>query len=194
MPSTRRPRTRLLLTLAALASLIVGYYLGQFWQRRSLSELSAVVYPAGRAIDLQAFAALADGQPAWRLFLTVDTTEPACAELLRDYNFARNRLAAAPHVQRHLRLTLLAYDRPDDTRIHAYSGAADWIDVISAEPRQLDPLAAELGILPNPGYWCQPTQSNAILVSPKAEAWAMIPREQPAQMAGNIRAVIEFVE
>lgn len=194
MPSARRPRTRLLLTLAALLSLIVGYYLGQYWQRRSLGELSAVVYAAGRTVDLQAFEMLADRQPAWRLFVAVDTTEPACAELLRDYAFARNRLAPAPDIQRNLRLTLLAYDQPDDAQTAAYSDDADWVDVISAEPRRLDSLAAELGILPTAGHWCRPTQSNAILVSPQAEAWALIPREQPAQMAGNIRAVIEFVE
>ena len=55
----RRGR-HLLLTVAALSSLIVGYYLGQHWQRRPLAEVSAIVYPAGRPIDYPADLGIAD--------------------------------------------------------------------------------------------------------------------------------------
>jgi hypothetical protein len=33
-----------------------------------------------------------------------------------------------------------------------------------------------------------------VLVSPRQEAWALIPHEAPAAMARNIRTIIEFVE
>jgi len=52
----RRPGIRLLLILAALASIIAGYYLGQYWQRRPLAELSARIYPAGRPVEFPAGA------------------------------------------------------------------------------------------------------------------------------------------
>jgi hypothetical protein len=193
MPSARGPRTRLLLTLAALLSLIVGYYLGQFWQRRPLADLSAVVYPAGRPLadtgDL-----LRELPEAWRLLGVVDTRVPACTERLREYRFMRNRLAGAPSVQSRLRLTLLAYDQPDAAQRRAFTADADWIDLVSADPAALDRLSGELGILPGIGDWCSPVQSNLVLVSPRQEAWALVPYEDPATIARNVRTVIEFVE
>lgn len=194
MPSVRTPRTRLLLTLAALASLLLGYYIGQYWQRQPLAELSAVVYPSGRAVDFELHPALSDAAPAWRLFVNVDTNSDDCQRLVRDYAFMRNRLASAPHVQQQLRLALLAYDEPTDEQTATLIGNAGWIDVISASPGALDRLAAELGNLPTSPNWCDRHQGNAILVSPQREAWALIPHELPETMAHNVRTIIEFVE
>jgi hypothetical protein len=90
---------RLALTLLALATLISGYYLGQLWQRQALQDLTAVVYPSGRPLALPDDL-LPAGDDAWRLFVTGDTTATACRQLLRDYGFARNRLAAWPRTSR----------------------------------------------------------------------------------------------
>jgi hypothetical protein len=195
MWSRRTPRARLLLTLAALASLLIGYYFGQYWQRQPLEALSAIVYPSGRAVDFELHPALSEAAPAWRLFVNVDTSNSDCQRLVRDYGFLRNRLASVPALQQRLRLTLLAYGQADDDeQAKALTASDDWIDVLSATPSALDRLAAELGNLPTSTKWCDRHQGNAILVSPQAEAWALIPYELPETMAHNVRTIIEFVE
>lgn len=192
----RRPRTRLLLTLAALASLIAGYYLGQAWQRRPLDQLSAIVYPTPRSIDYGTLvpATAADADEPWRLFLVADTSAPACAALLRHYALVYNRLAEHAQLQQRLRLTLLAYDQPDDAQIANFIGTAPWVDVISAAQPALQELSAQLGIQPLTDDWCSPIQSNGMLLSPAREAWALLPHEAPVIMAGNIATIVEFVE
>lgn len=193
MPRLRRPAARLALTLLALATLVVGYYLGQFWQRRALHDLTAVVYPSGRPLAL-AEDLVPAADDAWRLFVAGDTRAEACGQLLRDYAFARNRLAAAPTIQARLRVVLLAFDGPSaDARERLADGAA-WIDVIAPAPDMLEALAGELGILPTGSAWCTGPAASAVLVSPRLEAWALIPHEPPAAMARNIRGIIEFVE
>jgi len=193
----RGPGKRLLLTLAALASLIVGYYLGQYWQRQPLADLSAVVYPAGH---LAAYPPELDllqrpeAESPWRLFLAADTRVPECRQLLRHYAIVFNRLAAWPHIQENLRLTVLAYDRPDPSAITAFTGGVTWADVISTATDPLDRLGSELGILPDPDAWCGPLSANAVLVAPDRRRWALIPHEQAAMMARNISTIIQFVE
>lgn len=193
----RRPRSRLLLTLAALASLILGYYLGQLWQRQPLQRLSAVVYPAGQPVHYpQALGLELDspGEAPWRLFVAIDTRLPACAELLEHYAFVVNRLAAWPVIQDRLRVTLLAYDRPELTAAEAFTEGLPWAELITAPPRDLDELAGQLGILPLASGRCSPEQGYAALVSPKAEQWALIPHEQTATMAHNVRTIIDYVD
>ena len=126
MPPTNRrgPGKRLLLILAALASVVAGYYLGQYLQRRPLAELTAVVYPAGQRIDYPAELGI-DNDPGidtpWRLFLAADTDVPACSRLLRHYATVINRLAAWPDIQANLRLSLLAMDEPNEAAIAAFT-------------------------------------------------------------------------
>lgn len=194
----RRSRgARLLLILAALTSLTVGYYFGQVWQRKPLQGLTAIVYSEGLPI---AFPAGLEPPPSdgaaepWRLIVAVDSRADACRELLRHHTLVRNRLAAWPDIQNRLRLTLLAYDRPDATAAVAFTGSADWIEVLSGEPTALAQLTADLGIRPSGQDWCTPLQSNAILVAPNRVAWALIPHEQASIMAHNIQTLIAFVE
>ncbi len=191
------PAKRLVLTLAALAAVIGGYYLGQYWQRRPLADLTAVVYPADRTVEYPASLDL-DRAPAadapWRLFLVANSREPACQQLLRHYAIVFNRLAAWPRIQETLRLSVLAYDRPDAETITAFTGGVTWAEVVSAAPDRLDLLSAQLGIRPDPQTWCSPAAGNAVLVAPNGTRWALIPYEQAAMMARNIRTIIEFVE
>jgi hypothetical protein len=193
MPALRRPTARLALTLVALATLIAGYYLGQYWQRQPLQDLSAVVYDSGRPLALPEDR-FPPGEDAWRLFVTGDTTAAACADLLRDFGFARNRLAAVPDIQARLRLVMIAFDDAVDGRGDRLAGGSDWIDVIRPTAGERDRLAGELGILPTGSVACTGTDATAVLVSPRHEAWARVTHEQPAAMARNIRSVIEFVE
>ncbi len=195
--SRRGPGRRLVLTLAALASLIGGYYLGQLWQRQPLSDLSAIVYPNGKALTYPADIGLPDrvaDDGLWRLFVVADSGAAACRELLRHCALVFNRLAYRPKLQPRLRLTLLAYDQPDAAARAAFAGAADWVEVISAPAATLDTLSGQLGIAPFTDDWCTPAQGNAILVAPDAIAWALIPYEQPAIMAHDIATIIDFVE
>lgn len=189
----RRPVGRLALTLLALATLISGYYLGQLWQRQALQDLSAVVYPNPRPLALPNDLFPADDD-AWRLFVTGDTTAAACRQLLRDYGFARNRLAAAPGIQARLRLVILAFDQPDEAARERLGDEAGWVEVIAPSPDELEDLAGELGIRPTGSAWCTGAAATAVLVSPRREAWALIPYEAPPAMARNIRGIIEFVE
>ena len=194
----RSPRLRLLLTLAALASLIAGYYLGQYWQRRPLAGLSAVVFAAGQPVEFPPGTEPLPARPAadgaWRLFVAADTRDTRCRDLLRHHAAVINRLAAWPEIQDKVRLTLLAYDRPDAAAISTFSRGLGWVQVISAEPAVLDALGAQLDIGPAADAWCTPATAAAALVSPQHEHWALIPHEQAAIMAHNIRTIIAFVE
>jgi hypothetical protein len=196
-PARRGPGVRLILTLAALASVIAGYYLGQYWQRRPLADLSAVVYPAGRLVDFPAdlFVDASDGAPGpWRLFLPADTREAECSRLVRHYASVFNRLAAWPEIQANLRLSVLAYDWPNDDAAQAFTGGVNWAEVLSAPQQQLDALSQQLGILPDRANWCSATAANAVLIAPDHRRWALIPYEQAAIMARNISTIIAFVE
>lgn len=191
------PGRRLTLTLVALATLITGYYLGQRWQRLPLTDLSALVYPNGMAIDYpDAIAARItdDARRPWRLFVTGDTRAPACRALLKHYALVINRLAPYPAIQSRLRLSMLAFDTPTPDVMAEFRAGLPWVDVIEAPADQLDRFSAELGIRPVGSNWCEPTQANAILVSPGDVAWALIPYGQAAIMAHDIRTLIDFVE
>lgn len=192
-----RPGTRLILTLAALASVIAGYYLGQYWQRRPLAGLSAVIYPAGQAVDYPAGLPIPgdpDTPAPWRLFLVADTGVAQCSQLLRHYANVFNRLAVRPRIQENLRLSMLAYDQPDAAGVLRFTGGVGWAEVVSADPQLLDRLSRQLGILPSQDAWCSGTASNAVLVAPNQKRWALIPNEQAAMMARNISTIITFVE
>ena len=171
--------------------------LGQAFQRQPLQGLSAVVYTDGKPIDYPQQLLDEDTPaqaPPWRLFIIADTTLPACRELPRHYAWVRNRLAAWPEIQQRLRLTVLALDEPDATAIAAFAPGEDWIDVLPLKAQPPDPLIAALGILPTGMDLCTPLQLNAILVSPEQRRWALIPHEPAADMAHNIRTIVEFVE
>lgn len=192
----RSPRARLALILAASLSLVIGYYLGQAWQRAPLRGLSAVVYADGHAVSYPASFGIAtdEGAGDWRLIAMIDTRAAACGELLRHLALLRNRLAGWPRIQPRLRPTLVALDAPDATTIEGFAPGQDWIDVVTAEPGQLGAFAADLGIAPDRTGVCSPVQTNAVLASPDGRRWALIPHEQAAIMARNIATIIRFVE
>jgi hypothetical protein len=197
-PARRSPWTRLILTLAALASVLAGYYLGQYWQRRPLADLSAVIYPAGQSVEYPAGLGIidtdTDAKGPWRLFLPADTRVTECAQLLRHYASVFNRLAVWPEIQANLRLSVLAYDQPDAAAATAFTAGVSWAEVFSAGPQELDALSRQLGILPDHASWCSATVANAVLVAPDQKRWALIPYEQAAIMAHNISTIIAFVE
>ena len=194
--SRRSPRARLLVMLAALVSLIVGYYLGQSWRRQPLDDLSVILFAEPRAIDYGDLAITApqDTPHPWRLFVAGDTRESACGDMLRHYARVMNRLAARAGIQQRLRVTLLAYDNPDAAAATAFRSGVTWADVIGAPSAQLDRLGTQLGIGPDREHVCADGHTDASLVSPAHEAWALIPNDAPAIMAANIVAIVESVE
>ncbi len=185
-----------MLTAAALAALIGGYYLGQFWQRQALDELSAVVFRDGQRIAYPDALALADDpdEAVWRLFLVADFDSETCRTALRRLGLMINRLAAWPSIQPRVRVSVLAYDQPSLTRAEQLRGGAPWLEIISASTTDLDQLSGPLGLLPDPLRWCAPSQLNGILIDPDRRRWALIPYEDPKTMAYNVQAVIQFVE
>lgn len=195
--SRRGPGRRLALTLAALTSLIAGYYLGQIWQGQPPAGLSAVVYPDGKKVDFPPGLALAadDGDNApWRLFLAADTGDAACRAWRRNFSLVINRMAHRPALQERLRLSVLAYDRPDPQDVREFAWEDPRVEVFNAATSELDTLGGQLGLLPSADDWCVATQANAILVAPDATAWALLPYESADIMARNILTIIDFVE
>jgi hypothetical protein len=192
--SRRAPGRRLALTIAALTSLILGYYLGQYWQRKPLADLSAVVYPAGRKIDYPEMLGVGASDDVWRLFLVADTRVGQCRQALRHFAMVVNRLAAWPKVQGRLHLAVLAYNRPDAGAAAEFTGGAAWVELISGDTDDLDRLSGQLGIAPGGLDWCESYQANTVLVAPDQTAWALIPYEQAGIMAHNIRSIVTFVD
>ena len=190
------PRARLLLTLAALGALLVGYYLGQYWQRQPLSRLSAVVFEDGKPIELPSSLSLTTSAeaPVWRLFVAVNTQVDACRGAMRRLGLMMNRLAAWPKIQARVRVTALAFDNPTAEQVDAFAAGATWIDTVAIPKPELERLASDLGIQPDTSRWCAPTELNSILVAPNHTRWALIPYEYPETMAYNVQAVIQFVE
>jgi hypothetical protein len=184
------------LTVAALGTLLAGYYLGQFWQRRALDDLTAVVFSDGQPIDYPVSVVLAPGSDdaPWRLFVVADTQMEACRVALPQFGLMMNRLAAWPSIQPRVKVSVLAYDQPSLTRAEDLRAGASWLEIVSAAPLDLDQLSGTLGILPDPTRWCVPEQLNGILIDPQHRRWALIPFEDPKTMAHNLQAVIQFVE
>jgi hypothetical protein len=192
----RSPQARLLLIVAALGTLIAGYYLGQYWQRSGLDGLSAVVYRDGQIVAYPQSLGLDSDRTdtPWRLFVAADTRVADCQKALRRFGLMMNRLAAWPGIQPRVRVSVLAYDQPNLTSAERTRGGAPWLEVITAPVPDLDRLSSSLGILPDPARWCSPAQLNSILVEPDRRRWALIPFEDPQTMAHNVQAVIQFVE
>jgi hypothetical protein len=190
------PRVRLTLTAAALAALIVGYYLGQHWQRQPLDGLSAIVYPDGQPIDWpEGLDPAADeASRIWRLFLVADRKAADCQAAMRRFGLMMNRLAAWPTIQSRVRLTVITTDPPGDPDSESLAAGAAWMDVVRTNPVDRERLVAGLGLRPDPARPCTPEQLNSILVAPDQRRWALIPFEEPSRMAFNVQAVIQFVE
>ena len=193
-----RPRAkRLVVTLAALLSLIVGYYLGQQWQRQPLVDLSATVFANGIAIDypdgLQRPDSFIDAD-AWRLFMAFDSRIPACKERLQQALLAMNRLASRPDLQGRTRLTLLLYNDAGSATRDGLRGSDERIEILAGNAAELDEITGRIGTLPLPSRWCAADAGGLALVSPDHEAWALLPWERPASMAHNIATIVEFLE
>ena len=184
------------MVLLASLTLVVGYYLGQAWQRQPLNALSAVVYPDGKAVAYPADFAIGsdDTNAPWRLVMAVDTRAADCEDLLRHLVLVHNRLAGWPRIQQRFRPTLMAYDQPDQTHAESFLAGSDWVDLVSASAARMDSFAAELGISPDQGTICTPAGTNGVLIAPGGQRWALVPYEQAAIMAHNIATIIQFVE
>ena len=184
--------TRLVLITAALAAIVVGYYAGQTWQRRTLDGLSATVLPAGRAVDYPPEATPTVDETRWTLFVAVDTRLPACDDLLRHYALVVNRLAPWPKLQARVRLAALADE--NNHGIDTFAAGVAWADVVSLDDASRTALAQQLGLVATERADCSPAAAYSILVAPDGAAWALIPYEQAAIMAHNISTIIRFVE
>ncbi len=192
----RRPVRRFILISIAIATLIVGYYLGQYWQRQPLSELSAEVYDGKRRLQLpERLASPGDEQsPRWRLFISADTTADACRQLLRDYALMFNHLAVRPDLQSNLKVVVLAYDRPDLAQQTTFTGGVTWAELLIGDPDAMDNVATQLGLSTSGIAWCSLGNDAAVLVGPDDTQWALLPHGEPDIMAHTLIGIIDFVE
>ena len=137
---------------------------------------------------------IADDRGNWRLFISVDTREDACRDLLQRYALTVNRLAGRPQIQARIRVTAMAFDTPDEAARERFAQAAPWLDVLTGPAVDLDRLARELRHPPPATGWCREAAGDAVLVAPDHTAWALIPTGRPAIMAHDIATIIDFVE
>jgi hypothetical protein len=111
----------------------------------------------------------------------------ACDDLLEHYIEVVNRLAAWPEIQSRVSLALV------DTGGNAASPAWQRVDWAASYPmRESDRLALteNLGIAPVGNRWCRDVQATAALLGPGSRAYALLPLDNPADIAESLRLII----
>lgn len=192
----RRPAQRFIVISVAIATLVVGYYLGQYWQRRPLSDISATLYDGKQHLQIpERLAAPSDSDGhGWRLYIVADTGAEACRQLLRSYALMFNHLAVHPKIQSDLKVVVLAYDHPDADAETAFTGGVTWAELLIGDPDAMDQVTTQLGLSTLGLARCSLGNDDAVLVGPDNAIWALIPHEEPDIMARNLNTIIDFVE
>lgn len=184
---------RFLLISGALGIVILGYYLGNLYKFGELDKLSAVVHkePTQVTIDPALVSLDNQQQAGWRLYLVVDTTANACTQVLDHYTSVYNRLAGTPKIQAALRLVTLPYNTDNKEHVGKWLAHRSFVTAFLGTEESLEKLTADLGILPLGNRWCKDTQATAALVDKEGYTRALIPFEEPATMAMNLRTIIQ---
>jgi hypothetical protein len=187
--SPRTPLQRVALILAALSTLLLGYYLGNLYRLDELKQHGAV--PLDQALPLDTAdlpdslrQSLNDTQQ-WVIFLAGEPGQ-ACDRLFDQYVEVYNRLAAYPKIQSRLHLALLTTASDEHHPWPVY----DWAKVYRLTPAQRDKLTSAAGIAPIGNRWCQDVQATAALAGPGASVRALLPLDKPAEMAESLRLII----
>lgn len=175
--------------------LVIGYYFGQ---RQTQTQLNApgvqIVDPATVELPtgLIDSAQSAPGEPPaapWHLITLMQTTDPACTDLLQHWLQVFNRLAVAARIRDNLRLLVLTVDQPVATDLAA------WLNVLpGTQATPIDAngeLVAALGLEPPGNLWCSPMQAHAALLDPQHRVRARIAYASPVQTAQTLRGIIE---
>lgn len=178
---------RLVLIMAALATLLVGYYLGNQYQFGNLQSLQAIVLDQPVEVDPlllpQALREQREAQPGWLILLAGDLKTPACEQLLQHYVQVHNRLAGESQLQNGLQLALLQSSDAQPTPVWQH---VRWANAYALPKEQLLKLTGTLGISPIGTRWCQDVQANAALIGPDDLQRAILPQAKAAETAEAI--------
>ena len=183
---------RLRLTTAAVAALLLGYYLGHLYQVDRLEEAGLRMLDAPRVLTNLPAPLRRALEGHWSLLLA---GEPggACDNLLRHYIQVYNRIADHPRLQRRLRLVLLSAWPPAEEspwRLYDWAG----VHVLPASQRQALLEEAGLGDALRTRPCTSAAGTTALLLDPQARLLGTLPLDKPARMAESLRLVFDSLD
>lgn len=166
--------------------MLVGYFLGQWYQQHRLTGQGVevldkpILIQTGMSLPLAGY---------WSL-LVPGEADAACDQLLRDMMQTVNRLAAWPGLQRRLRVRLLATRKPSQDSLWHF---VPWASVIYLQaPTRIRVLAA-LQLQTPQASRCR-SGAQLALTGPDSHLYAHLALDKPARMAESLRQLIEMLE
>lgn len=181
-----RQRSRFRIVVAALATVLVGYYLGQVYQQHRLQQQGITLLddpvPVSKEIRLPLSG-------HWTLMLPGEA-DAACEQLLRSMVQMVNRLAASPKLQAQIRLRLLATHAPGSKSLWHF---VPWASVLYLGRDERSRLLESLQLQPLKAGSCGPSAQLA-LTGPDMRLYAHLRLDKPARMADSLRQLIETLE
>ena len=190
----RSPLQRFAIFIFALCILALGYYLGNRYQASGLHNISAIVLDIPVVVPAetlpQPLRKQIEAEDQWVVLLPGENGK-ACDELLTHYIEVVNRLAAWPKIQARIRVALL------DTAGRAGSPAwqaIEWADSHNMSQTSILALTSTLGISPVGNRWCRDVQATAALIGPGNTARALLPLDNPAEMAESLRLLVATLD
>lgn len=190
----RSPAQRFAIISVALATVVLGYYLGNRYQLNELQNTAALMNEQPVEVELVNLpSALREAIVAEDQWLIVLPGEPGlhCDALLEHFVDVVNRLAAWPKIQQRIRFVLLASS--------GAAGGIRWNHVPWAKVQMLDQetqlaLSTQLGIAPIGTRWCQDVQATAALIGPGNQVHALLPLDKPAKIAESVRLIVDTLD
>ena len=166
-----------------LATLLLGYYLGQLYQQHRLGGEGATLVDSPGEIATPARLPLSGH---WNLLLAGEP-DSRCEQLLRTMVATVNRLAGSPQLQSRIRVRLIATRRPDADSLW---NSLPWAAVHYLGPSQRSGLLQVLGLPIPDGIHCGP-ETPLALVGPDRKLYAHLQLNKPERMAEQLRDLTE---
>jgi len=194
MRRNRPPRTplqRFAIISVALCTLLIGYYLGNRYQFSELQNSAAILYEQPIEIETaelpQPLSEHIEAENQW-IILLAGKHGRSCDALLDHYIEVVNRLAAWPQIQARISLTLI--ETSGSAPGVAWSNVK-WAHVQPMTEAQMLQLTGKLGIAPLGNRWCEDVQATAAVIGPRNQTRALLPLDNPAEIAESLRLIIE---
>ena len=181
MARSRFSRFRLI--VAALATVIAGYYLGQLYQQHRWKQQGIRVLDNPVRLEQPGLSG------HWTLLIPGEP-DPSCEQLLREFTQTVNRLAAWPKLQSRIRLHLLASRAPAGQSLWHF---VPWASVQWSEPPARRELLQQLGFAQTAPPWCG-ADAHLALTGPDQRLYALVTLDKPSRMAESLRQLIDTLE
>lgn len=181
----RRRPSRFRLIVAALATVLVGYYLGQLYQQSRFESRGIELIDQPQTVRTAARLPL-DGY--WTLVLP---GEPGagCEQALQALVETYNRLADAPKLQKTLRIRLLSTRPAGEDSLWNYFS---WSSVLYLESGQHGEVMRALSLPPQTDLQCT-RATRLALIGPNRRLYAHVHLDKPARMAESLRELTEML-